>query len=241
MIINLKNVSKKYKSKEERALDSIDAQFNKGKIYFILGKNGSGKTTLLKLIMGFIFPTNGEISVFQNKPVTGNKKIGYLPENISLYPHLDAYEHIYFTALMLNSKIDKKKINNILSTLNLDKQRGKSISNFSLGMKRRLQLALSVLIKKRELLILDEPTNGLDVEGLMWLKKELLSQRERGCTILMASHSVKELEDIIDEYFIIDEGKVILNDSYDQEKQSLMDIYKMLISEGGDINIDSNN
>ncbi len=206
MIVQAMDIHKKYKKKV--VLDSVNCCIEGGKTYGILGENGAGKSTLIKIMLGLVFQTSGDITIFGKPPFTGNKSIGYLPENICIFPHLSAYDNIDVVIRMTGCKADKSTINNILEKVSLGDTGKKPASRFSLGMKRRLQLAMALLTKKSEFLILDEPTNGLDINGMKWFKEIISSMRKSSVTILIASHSTKELEDIITDYLILHKGVI---------------------------------
>ncbi|WP_285767373.1 ABC transporter ATP-binding protein [Peribacillus sp. SI8-4] len=206
--IELINLSKEYKN--TRALNDINLEINKGRIVGLLGKNGAGKTTLNKLITGLIFPSAGSIKVLGEVPKGGQKKIGFLSENIALYPNLSARENLEISILQEGKSPKYDQISKILKTVSIQDTRKKA-NDFSLGMKRRLQVAMTVLANDRELLILDEPTNGLDLDGVLWLKNMILELKNQGKTILLSSHSILQMEDVLTDYIILKKG--ILADS----------------------------
>jgi len=213
IILEANNLKKTYKTKT--ALDCLSLKLNEGSIYGILGKNGAGKSTFIKISLGLVFPTSGEILVFNKSPNAINNRVGYLPENISIFPHLSAFENIDVVSLMANTKLSTKKIKDILEKVSLGDTGRKLSKDFSLGMKRRLQLAMTMLIKEYEFIILDEPTNGLDISGMVWLKDEISNLKKSGVTILLASHSTKEMEDMITDYFIIGNGNICRSGKWD--------------------------
>lgn len=204
-IIKVTNLNKDYK--KVNALNGVNIEIKKQRVVGILGKNGAGKTTLNKLIGGLIFPTSGDIEVFGKRPKGGQRKIGFLSENISLYPNLTARENIEVVILQEGRTPEKDKISNILETVTIEDSRKKA-KDFSLGMKRRLQIAMTVLANNRELLILDEPTNGLDLDGVLWLKGMISQLESEGKTILLSSHSILQMEDILTDYLILKKGEV---------------------------------
>ncbi|MCJ7841734.1 ABC transporter ATP-binding protein [Lederbergia sp. NSJ-179] len=204
-IIKVERLEKKYKKRI--ALNDINIEVKKGKVVGLLGKNGAGKTTLNRLIAGLIFPTSGNIKVFGENPKGGQRKIGFLSENISLYPNLTARENLEVVILQEGKTPDREKIQKILETVAIEDSR-KKVKDFSLGMKRRLQIAMTMLANNRELLILDEPTNGLDLDGVLWLKNMILQLKNEGKTILLSSHSILQMEDILTDYLILNKGKI---------------------------------
>lgn len=206
--IEVNNLSKEYKNTS--ALNDINLEINKGRVVGLLGKNGAGKTTLNKLITGLIFPSAGSIKVLGEVPKGGQKKVGFLSENIALYPKLSARENLEISILQEGNSPKRDQISKILKTVSIQDTRKKA-NDFSLGMKRRLQLAMTVLANDRELLILDEPTNGLDLDGVLWLKNMILELKNQGKTILLSSHSILQMEDVLTDYIILNKG--ILADS----------------------------
>lgn len=207
------------------ALDSLTLALTDGAIYGMLGRNGAGKTTFIRLIMGLARPTSGEIKVFGQAPSTGNGRIGYLSENIALFPHLTVMENLRIICLMAKIPKTAADLVGIAEQVGLAEAAKKPAGHLSLGMKRRLQLAMTVLVKKYDLLVLDEPTNGLDVEGLIWFKKLLSSFRRSGITVLLATHSTKEMEELITDYFIIDRGVIIDQGKWDINTAGFTDKY----------------
>ncbi len=207
MILHAQNLSKVYKKK--KALDGISIDISAGQCFGILGKNGAGKSTFIKLTLGLIFPTSGSIEVFGVKSGINNRKIGYLSENLTIYPHLSAKENLLVAAYSSNYNISETYIEECLTRLSLENVGSKPAKSFSLGMKRRLQLGMATMTKPIELLILDEPTNGLDVDGCLWLRNYLAQLKKQGVSIIMASHSMADLEACITHYTIFDKGKIL--------------------------------
>jgi len=170
MILEINSLSKSYGKK--KVLDNIDLTMEEGTVLAILGKNGAGKSTMIKSILGFNKINAGEVYILGDKPSNRRDEIGYLSENIALYPYLSAVDNIKIAALSSNIRLSKDKITDILETVNLTGSENKKIKEYSLGMKRRLQLAMAMLIKDVKFLILDEPTNGLDINGMLWTSTE---------------------------------------------------------------------
>ena len=197
-MLTIVNLNKTYK--EKKILKNISLRFEQGKVYGLLGKNGAGKSTLIKLIIGLKKITSGSIIC--------ESKISYLPENICLYSHLTAKENLKVIS-NYSGKNSKPDFDKILEEVSLHNTSKKNVADFSLGMKRRLQLAMTLYIGLQDIIILDEPTNGLDLVGLDWLRMKIKSLRSEGKTIIIASHSFKELEELITDYIIIDNGEVL--------------------------------
>ncbi|CEE02965.1 ABC transporter related protein [Caldibacillus thermoamylovorans] len=205
VVIETNALTKAYKN--TIAINNISLSVTRGTVVGLLGKNGAGKTTLNKLITGLIFPTHGSIKVFDTIPKGGEKRLGFLSENIALYPNLTARENLEIVFLQEGVLPKREQISQILKTVSI-KDTKKKVRDFSLGMKRRLQIAMTVLANERELFIFDEPTNGLDVDGVFWLKELINNLKYQGKTILLSSHSILELEDILTDYLIFNKGRI---------------------------------
>lgn len=206
MDIIAKELSKKYKNKT--VLDSIDFQINNNTILGVMGKNGAGKTTLNKLISGLILPTTGQILIGNKAAKDSYLHVNLLSENISIYQNMSAADNLKQIFLINNLKPDKKRIAELLDIICIDNIR-KPVKYFSLGMKRRLQVVMSTMIVPRDIIILDEPTNGLDINGLLWLKKQIQDFKNHGRTVIISSHAINELETIFTEYMILVDGKIV--------------------------------
>ena len=207
--------------KKKCALDNIDLNIECGNIVGILGKNGSGKTTLNKLISGFVIPSSGTIRVLGKKTHGGENLISFLSENIAIYPELNAVENLKQIYFMDNKKPNMNVIKSTLESISLETGR-KTSKNFSLGMKRRLQIAMSVLINPKEIIILDEPTNGLDINGVLWLKSVIKKFKQQNKTVIITSHAISELEELLDNYIILDKGKIIEKGNLNKDIQTLL-------------------
>jgi ABC-type multidrug transport system ATPase subunit len=222
MIITTENLTKRYK--EKAVLNGVGFQVAPGEIHAILGKNGAGKSTFIKIALGLVYPSGGEIRVFGKKPGRNNKQIGYLSENITLYPHLSAKENLKIAAYSANTKMTNKDAVQILERVNLSETGNKAAQSFSLGMKRRLQLAMATMVKKAAFLILDEPTNGLDINGLLWLKEYLKEQQANGVSLLLASHAIMDLQECISNYVILHNGVIKAQGKWSEEKEEVQGV-----------------
>lgn len=216
MVLQVRNLKKSFKGK--KVLEGLNFQINDGEIYALLGKNGAGKSTFIKIALGLISSTDGDITVYGEKPGKKNSRVGYLSENITIYPYLSARDNLRVAAFSANREISDEKISSILKKINLENVGNKKANSFSLGMKRRLQLAMSSMIKEVDFLILDEPTNGLDINGLIWFKNYLKELRESGVSILMASHAISELQECITNYIIINDGTIARQGNWIEEQ-----------------------
>jgi lantibiotic transport system ATP-binding protein len=196
-------------------LSGINLQVERGSIYGFLGPNGSGKTTTLSLLLGLLKNQQGSIEIFgqhlHSNRIGILKKVGSLIESPSLYGHLTARENLEVYRTVYG--VSKARVEEVLRTVNLSDTGKKTTKKFSLGMKQRLSIALA-LLPNPELLILDEPANGLDPAGIIELR-ELIKKlnREHGMTILISSHLLGEVEKMVTHVGIILKGKMIFQGS----------------------------
>ena len=208
--ITTNNLTYRFNGKET-VLSDINLQVPTGSIYGFLGPNGAGKTTTLRLLLGLLKKQDGEINIF-NQPFEKNRidilrKTGSLIESPSLYAHLSAKENLAILQKVYQCK--HSRIEEVLKIVGLENTGKKSTGKFSLGMKQRLSIAIA-LMHEPELLILDEPTNGLDPNGIIEMR-ELLKQlnKDLGMTILVSSHLLAEIEKMVTHVGIINIGKLI--------------------------------
>ncbi|MCU9814600.1 lantibiotic protection ABC transporter ATP-binding protein [Paraclostridium sp. AKS73] len=202
--LETKNLTKKFKG--EAAVDSINLKIRKASIYGFLGPNGSGKSTTLKMITGLLYPTSGEIIIDGHKWSRKDlNDIGALIESPALYGNLTARENLKVHTKLLN--IPDSKIDEVLNTVDLKNTGKKRAGEFSLGMKQRLGIAIA-LLNDPKLLILDEPTNGLDPLGIEDLRKLIKSLKNKGITIIFSSHILSEVHQLAEDIGIIYKGKL---------------------------------
>ncbi|MBO5382918.1 MAG: ATP-binding cassette domain-containing protein [Ruminococcus sp.] len=188
-------------------LKNVCVSFEKGKIHGLIGRNGSGKTMLMKCICGFIRPTGGEISV-DNKQVGKDcdfpENIGIIIETPGFIPYYSGYKNLKLIA-DLNKKITSEQIKQAMAQVGLDPELKRHVVKYSLGMRQRLGLAQAIM-ENPDILILDEPMNGLDKEGVEDMRKYLLDFRKQGKTIIIASHSTEDIEVLCDTVCEMDKG-----------------------------------
>jgi ABC-2 type transport system ATP-binding protein len=193
------------------ALRALNLQVFRGEIFGLLGPNGSGKTTTIKLLLGLLFPSDGEAFVFGQAAaeVRKNERIGYLPEESYLYRFLNAEETLDFYGRLFNlaPAERRKRAQQLIDTVGLSGDKKRVLKEYSKGMRQRIGLA-QALINDPELVILDEPTSGLDPLGTRWMKDLIISLRERGKTIIMCSHRLEDVQDICDRIAILNEGEL---------------------------------
>ncbi len=210
-IVRVENIS--VKIKDALILQNITLDFQAGNIYGLVGRNGSGKTMLMKAICGFVPVTEGKITVFGK--VIGKKNqfaenMGFIIETPGFLPNYTAYQNLAFLS-SINGKIDKKRIYAMLEQVGLGSAGQKKVGKFSLGMNQRLGLA-QALIEDPDLLILDEPFNGLDNDGVKQIRSLLMELRDNGKTIIMASHTQEDIDVLCDKVYKMDKGKILDTD-----------------------------
>lgn len=209
-VLQIKNLQKEFKDTQVVNLSSLSVQ--QGEIYGFLGPNGAGKTTTMKMILSLISRTDGEIEVFGQSIGTDKQylnQIGSMIEEPSYYPNLTGYENLLVFQKILG--FDKKNIQETLKIVGLDqpKNKKKLVKDYSLGMKQRLALAFA-LVKKPRLLILDEPTNGLDPAGIHEIRELIIKlAKEQGITVFISTHILSEVEHIADRVGIINHGQLV--------------------------------
>ncbi len=216
-VVETKNLTKQYG--RQKSVADLNIHVQKGRIYGLLGRNGAGKTTTMKMLLGLTQPTFGEVMIW-GKPLTANEKellprIGSLIESPGFYPNLTAAENLRIFAV-LRGVPSRNAIQNALDLVGLPYKDKKLFSQYSLGMKQRLAIALAVM-HDPELLILDEPINGLDPIGIAEVRSFLRALcRERGKTILISSHILSEIALLADDIGIIDRGVLLEEESLAQ-------------------------
>ncbi len=202
-ILSLKNLDKKYG--RVHAVNNLSFDIQKGNIYGILGPNGSGKSTTLGIILNVVNRTSGEFSWFNGNLSTHEalKKVGAIIERPNFYPYMTAIQNLSLICKIKGVSIDK--IDEKLKAVNLYERRNSRFRTFSLGMKQRLAIA-SALLNDPEVLILDEPTNGLDPQGIHEIRQIIQDIAKTGTTILLASHLLDEVEKVCSHVVVIRKG-----------------------------------
>jgi ABC-2 type transport system ATP-binding protein len=222
-VIEIRNLSKIYRDfwgrPKVRALNSLSLDVRKGEVFGLLGPNGSGKTTTLKLLLGLLFPTEGEITILGKSAadVSKNERIGYLPEESYLYRFLNAYETLDFYGRLFNMTAAQRKERSekLLDLVKLAPQaRRRQLKEYSKGMTRRIGVA-QALINDPDLVMLDEPTSGLDPLGSRDMKDLILDLKKQGKTVLMCSHLLADVQDVCDRIAILYGGELKVMDRVD--------------------------
>ncbi|OAA84851.1 ABC transporter ATP-binding protein [Clostridium ljungdahlii] len=219
-ILEVKNLSKYYKSK--KVIDSINMKVFKGDIYGFIGPNGAGKTTTIKTILRLLKPSSGDVfiggkNVFKNGE-NNPSDIGAMIDYPSFYNNLSGYKNLMLYANVLN--LSKKRVYEVLELVKLMEDKDKKVSNYSMGMKQRLAVARAFLSKPK-IVILDEPTNGLDPEGVRDMR-DLIKKlaRENGTTFIYCSHILNEVQNICNRVAMINKGRIIIEDSMENMLKS---------------------
>jgi ABC-2 type transport system ATP-binding protein len=209
IVLKTTNLSKQYKN--FTALDNADMTVYREDIYGLIGRNGAGKTTLMKVVTGLTEKSGGEFELFSKKGASAEnekKRIGCLIENPAFFGGLTAYQNLKYYALQ-KGITDMKQIDEALTLVNLTDVKDKKFRKFSLGMKQRLGIAFAML-DNPDLIILDEPINGLDPIGISELRDTFKKlNRERGITLIISSHILSELYVVANRFLFIDKGKVL--------------------------------
>ncbi|MGX4588214.1 ATP-binding cassette domain-containing protein [Paenibacillus chitinolyticus] len=213
MIIQTFGLSKQYKLRS--AVDNVNLQIRKGDIYGFLGPNGAGKTTTIRMLLGLIRPTKGTVQLFgkdlRKEKLAILRKVGSLVEYPSYYGHLTAYENLEAIRRILD--VPKQRIDEVLAIVRLTKEAKRPVKGYSLGMKQRLGIA-AALLGNPELLVLDEPTNGLDPSGILEIRELIKSMPEQyGVTVLVSSHLLSEVDQMASRVGIISGGSMIFEDT----------------------------
>ncbi|NLC10882.1 MAG: ABC transporter ATP-binding protein [Firmicutes bacterium] len=212
-VIQINGLTKRYG--QQIAVDNLSLTVHRGEIFGLLGPNGAGKTTTILMLLGLSEPTAGKIKVcgidptFQ--PLLVKEKVGYLPDEVGFYENLSGLDNLLYTAALnrIEEPVAKEKAKDLLKQVGLTEKANEKVQTYSRGMKQRLGLA-DILIKEPEVIILDEPTNGIDPEGvreLLALIKQL--SRERNMTVLLSSHQLHQVQQICDRVGLFVEGKLI--------------------------------
>lgn len=214
-VIEIRNLTKIYRDfwgrKKVRAVNALSMDVRKGEVFGLLGPNGSGKTTTLKLLLGLLFPTEGEIKIMGKSAadVSKNERIGYLPEESYLYRFLNAEETLDFYGRLFNmsSAVRKQRTEMLLELVKISHARKRQLKEYSKGMTRRIGLA-QALINDPDLVMLDEPTSGLDPLGNRDMKDLILDLKKQGKTVLMCSHLLGDVQDVCDRIAILYGGEL---------------------------------
>ncbi len=210
-IISIENLTKKFG--DVTVIDNVNLSIERGKIYGIIGRNGSGKTVLFKLITGYLSPTGGRVVVSGKeigKDIDFADNIGIIIENPGFLKGYTGFKNLAYLAGIRNV-IGKEEIRESMEKVGLDPDSNKKVGKYSLGMKQRLGIAQAIM-ENPEILILDEPMNSLDNQGVEEIRKLLMELRDEGKTIVLASHNKEDIEILCDKVCEMDRGKLKMQD-----------------------------
>ena len=242
-IIIIENLIKQYGkgSNGKEIIKGLNMQLARGDIFGLVGRNGAGKTTLLKCITGIVLPTSGSIELFgesnPKKLHISRAKIGGIIEKPPIDEELSAWDNLKLYAIRMG--LSNERIREVLETVGLTRHgdaalKKERVKTFSLGMKQRLGIAIA-LLGKPELMILDEPLNGLDPEGIMWFRKMVLDLNKQGVSFIISSHLLRELDEVATCYGIMKSGQIIGNitaDKLHKSGENFEEYYKRIVGIG---------
>ncbi len=213
MVIEMAGITRKYG--DFTAVEPLDLRIRKGEIFGLLGPNGAGKSTVILMILGLTEPTGGTVRVMgmnpARHPIEIKKKVGYLPEDVGFYDNLSGLENLLYTARLngIEEKTARKKAEDLLEQVGLQQAKTKKTGKYSRGMRQRLGLA-DVLIKDPGIIILDEPTSGIDPKGVKEFLEMIVNlSRARGITVLFSSHNLHQVQQVCDRMGLFVEGKML--------------------------------
>ena len=227
--VETKGLTKLYGGKA--AVKDLNLRVGEGQIYGFIGRNGAGKSNTLKMISGLASPTQGEVSLF-GKPLSDpvvRRRLGVLIEEAGLYPNMTARQNVVMKAKCMGLA-EEKSIDQVLDLTGLSNTGKKQVKHFSMGMKQRLGVALA-LLGNPDLLILDEPINGLDPEGIKELRQLVLKLQEEGKTILLSSHILGELSKIATNYGIIKDGELMEQITRSELEEKCQDYFQVEVGD----------
>lgn len=208
-VVVIENLTKKYANR--RGVDNLSFEVEAGQVLGLLGPNGSGKTTAMKAMLGLLRPDSGAISLLGMDPAEQLPGIlartGSMIETPGLYPYLTAEQNLLLTGRFYPD-FEAASVEGLLKRVGLLPYRKEKVRKFSVGMKQRLALA-AALLPQPELLVLDEPTNGMDIEGTALFRELLRQERERGCAVVLSSHLAHEMEQLCTHVAVLREGLLI--------------------------------
>lgn len=213
-ILKVEGLKKAYKN--HQALKGIDIEVSAGEVFGLLGPNGSGKTTTLGILMGVLKPNGGTFSWFKNGQAVSNRRnIGTLLETPNFYPYLNATDNLKIVGKIKSVEAMDEEIERVLKNVDLWKRKEGKFKTYSLGMKQRLAIAAAML-GDPDVLVLDEPTNGLDPRGIAEIRDIILAIAKKGKTIIIASHILDEIEKVCTHVAILKDGEIIQHGSLEE-------------------------
>ena len=227
-MIHTKNLTKEYDG--FRAVDNLNLKVEKGQIYGFLGPNGAGKTTTILMLLGILKPTEGEIYIMgeplNKNPLNIKRRIGVVSEKQYLYKDMTAWEYLNFFADLYGVKNKEKRIDELLSAVNLIDVKDRKLGAFSRGMQQKLGFTRA-LLHDPDLLLLDEPVSGLDPTGIKQIRDLIEEENKKGRTVFISSHLLSEVEKLCSKVAIINKGKLLAEDSMDNLRRKLTDFVQI--------------
>ncbi len=214
--VEIKNLVKDFRTSFRkqllRAVDDVSIRIMPGEVYGLIGPNGSGKSTTMKALLGLAAPTSGHCAIFgkDSLKVDSRNDVGFLPENPYFYQHLSGAETLRFYGRLcgLNGKVLDERVKELLALVDLESARDRRLGGYSKGMLQRIGLA-QALVQEPRLVILDEPTAGVDPVGSRQIRDLILKLRERGITVFLCSHLLEQVQEVCDHVGIIFKGKMV--------------------------------
>ena len=235
-ILEVKSLTKQIKGK--KIVDDVSFQVKKGEVFGLLGPNGAGKTTIIRMIVSLINRTSGQVIVKQhsidNSFKEAMEEIGAIVENPEFYKYLSGYKNLLHYAHMSTKKISKERIAEVIKLVNLEDAIHNKVKTYSLGMRQRLGVA-QALLHSPSLLILDEPTNGLDPQGIRDFRDYLRQLASEGISVLVSSHLLSEMELMCDRFAIIEKGKLThistISEEFEKTETDVQE-FEFIVSDG---------
>ncbi|WP_194975784.1 ABC transporter ATP-binding protein [Aquiflexum lacus] len=215
-ILETKELTKRYGN--QLALDGLNFSLKKGQVLGVIGPNGSGKTTLFSIVLGLRKASSGSFTILgEDDPEEVRKRVGVILDQGNFYQNISAKKNLTISAM--TKGVDLARVGELLEKVGLGQVGEKSFKNFSYGMKKRLEVA-DALLAQPEFIIMDEPTNGLDPEGIIFIRDLIVRLQREGKTIMLSSHYLDEVEKVCTDFLILKNGKNIFHGSKDEVKDN---------------------